>query len=136
MTDVHDRLVELARIATDDDDIVAAGDFLPKGTTWKSGGFGGQYIGRGMGMVAAPIISDTDEDALAIVGLTGTTRTLADKQGNPVIVLAASPTTLHLLVTESAMHGPTRTKALTAVGQLDRAGLDVHVGQRLSVRTL
>ncbi|MGL6277945.1 MAG: hypothetical protein ACRC50_00115, partial [Gaiella sp.] len=92
--DPTDRLLELARQATQDDSVVAAGDFLPKGTTWKSGGFGGQTIGRGIGSVATPALagSGPSPEDLRTVGLvTDDYRTLAEKIGNPVIVAAVSP---------------------------------------------
>lgn len=137
--DPADRLVDLARQATGDAGVFAAGDFLPKGTTWKSGGFGGQTIGRGMGSVATPALagSEPSPDDLKTVGLvTDEYRTLAEKIGNPVIVAAVSPGKLHLLTTEGALHGAKRTEGLRLVVTLDRSELEVVSKQRVSVRTL
>lgn len=134
-----DHLLELARRATGDDTLVAAGDFLPKGTTWKSGGFGGQTIGRGMGSVATPALagSQPSPDDLATVGLvTGERRTLAEQLGNPVIVVAVSPERVYLLTTEGALHGARRAEELHHVVTLDRRDLKVVTKHRLSVRTL
>ena len=134
-----DHLLELARRATGDDTLVAAGDFLPKGTTWKSGGFGGQTIGRGMGSIATPALagSQPSPDDLATVGLvTGERRTLAEQLGNPVIVVAVSPERVYLLTTEGALHGARRAEELHHVVTLDRRDLKVVTKHRLSVRTL
>jgi hypothetical protein len=136
MVKLEQRLVDLARAATGDSTITSAGDFLPKGTTLRTGGFGGQTIGRGMSMAIAPQLNPGGEEAAALVGLVGDRRLLADQLANPVIIVAASPTQFHLLITEGAMHGPTRTEQLQLAVTLDRSDTTVKTGQRASVRIL
>ncbi len=134
-----DHLLELARRATGDDTLVAAGDFLPKGTTWKSGGFGGQTIGRGMGSVATPALagSQPSPDDLATVGLV--TRGAPHPRGaarQPRHCRRGLAERVYLLTTEGALHGARRAEELHRVVTLDRRDLKVVTKHRLSVRTL
>ena len=49
--DLKQKLIDLAREATGDDDIVVAGDFQPKGMTWKvaAGAVAGSVLGDAVG---------------------------------------------------------------------------------------
>ena len=128
--DLKQKLLDMAREATGDDEIVVAGDFQPKGMTWKvaagaaagsalggavSGGDVGQAIGTTGGMVAGRYAATSG--ALP-----------------PVVVLAASPSKLYIMTTNNGK-GPILAKGLLLIDTVHRDNLDVHLKQRVTTRT-
>jgi hypothetical protein len=87
--DLKQKLIDLSREATGDPDIVVAGDFQPKGLTWKiaAGAAVGSVLGDAAGNDAAQAIGAGAGAATGcVVGTSG--------DFPPVIVLAASPSKL------------------------------------------
>ena len=127
--DLKQKLIDLAREATGDQDITVAGDFQPKGMTWKiaAGAVAGSVLGEAVG-----------GDAGQHVGAAGgyMTGRYAATSGElpPVIVLAASPTKLYLMTSNNAK-GIILAKHLLLIDALDREHLDVEMHQKMTVRT-
>jgi hypothetical protein len=125
--DLKQKLIDLAREATGDQEITVAGDFQPKGMTWKvaagaaaGSALGGQFDAAGLGAAGG-----------AMAGR------YAASSGElpPVVVLAASPTKLYLLTSNNAK-GIILAKHLVLIDTLDRASLSVELKQRATVRTV
>ena len=127
--DLKQKLIDLAREAAGDDAITVAGDFQPKGMTWKvaagaaagsvlgdaAGGDVGQAIGAAGGMVAGQYAATSGELP-------------------PVIVLVASPDKLYLMTSNNAK-GIILAKHLLLIDTLDRENLSVEMHQKVTVRT-
>jgi hypothetical protein len=127
--DLKQKLIDLAREATGDSSITVAGDFQPKGMTWKvaagsaagsvlgdaAGGDVGQTIGTGAGYSAGRYAATSGELP-------------------PVIVLAASPEHLYLMTSNNAK-GIILAKHLILIDTLNRADLSVEMHQKMTVRT-
>ena len=127
--DLRQKLLDLSREATGDQNITVAGDFQPKGMTWKvaagaaagsvlgdaAGGDVGQAIGAGAGAATGYVIGTSGELPR-------------------VIVLAASPTKLYLMTSNNAK-GIILAKHLILIDTLDRANLGVEMSQKVTTRT-
>jgi hypothetical protein len=126
--DLRQKLIDLSREATGDPTITVAGDFQPKGMTWKvaagaaagsalgsAGGDVGQSVGAGTGYVAGRYAASSGELP-------------------PVIVLAASPDKLYLMTSNNAK-GIILAKHLLLIDTLDRKDLSVEMHQKATVRT-
>jgi hypothetical protein len=124
--DLKQKLIDLAREATGDPDIVVAGDFQPKGMTWKA--VAGAAAGSALG-------STVDAGGLGAAGGAMAGR-MAASSGNlpPVVVLAASPEKLYLMTSNNAK-GIILAKHLVLIDTLDRAHLSVELKQKATVRT-
>jgi hypothetical protein len=124
--DLKQKLIDLAREATGDADITVAGDFQPKGMTWKMAA--GAVAGGALG-------SSVDAGGLGATGgaLAGK---MAGSSGDlpPVVVLAASPEKLYLMTSNNAK-GIILAKHLVLIDTLDRAHLSVELKQKATVRT-
>jgi hypothetical protein len=124
--DLKQKLIDLAREATGDPEITVAGDFQPLGMTWKVA------AGAATGAAAG---STVDAAGLGAAGFA-----LAGKQAAssgdlpPVVVLAASPTTLYLMTSTNAK-GIILAEHLFVIDTLDRAHLSVELKQKATVRT-
>ena len=127
--DLKQKLIDLAREATGDPDIVVAGDFQPKGLTWKitAGAVAGSMLGDAVGDDAAQAIGTGAGAATGyVVGASG--------ELPRVVVLAASPSKLYLMTSNNAM-GIILAKHLILIDTLDRENLDVELHQKMTVRT-
>jgi len=127
--DLRQKLIDLSREATGDDTITVAGDFQPKGLTWKiaagaaagsvlgdaAGGDVGQAIGAGAGAATGYVVGTSGELPR-------------------VIVLAASPSKLYLMTSNNAK-GIILAKHLILIDTLDRENLSVEMHQRATTRT-
>jgi hypothetical protein len=124
--DLKQKLIDLAREATGDADITVAGDFQPKGMTWKmaAGAAAGGVLG-----------SSVDAGGLGAAGGSMAGK-LAASSGDlpPVVVLAASPEKLYLMTSNNAK-GIILAKHLVLIDTLDRAHLSVELKQKATVRT-
>jgi len=127
--DLKQKLIDLAREATGDDDIVVAGDFQPKGMTWKvaAGAVAGSVLGDAVG-------GDTAQAIGAGTGAVAGRYAASSGELPPVIVLAASPTTLYLMTSNNAK-GIILAKHLVLLDTLDRSNLSVEMHQRVTTRT-
>ena len=127
--DLKQKLIDLAREATGDDDIVVAGDFQPKGMTWKvaAGAAAGSVLGDAVG-------GDTAQAIGAGTGAVAGRYAASSGELPPVIVLAASPTTLYLMTSNNAK-GIILAKHLVLLDTLDRSNLSVEMHQRVTTRT-
>ena len=127
--DLKQKLLELAREASGDDTITVAGDFQPKGMTWKvaAGAAAGSVLGDAAGGDAAQGIG-------AAAGYTAGRYSASSGELPPVIVLAASPEKLYLMTSNNAK-GIILAKHLLLIDTLDRADLSVEMHQKMSVRT-
>lgn len=127
--DFKQKLIDLAREATGDPTITVAGDFQPKGMTWKvaAGAAAGSVLGDAVG-------GDTAQ-AIGTMGGAAAGR-YAATSGDlpPVIILAASPDTLYLMTSNNAK-GIILAKHLILIDSLKRADLSVEMHQKMSVRT-
>jgi hypothetical protein len=124
--DLKQKLIDLAREATGDDEITVAGDFQPKGMTWKVAA--GAAAGSALG-------SSVDAAGLGAAGGAVAGRYIASSgELPPVIVLAASPTKLYLMTSNNAK-GIILAKHLVIIDTLDRANLTVELKQKATVRT-
>ncbi|MCU0260499.1 MAG: hypothetical protein MUE78_05720, partial [Ilumatobacteraceae bacterium] len=127
--DLKQKLLDLSREATGDPEIVVAGDFQPKGLTWKVavGAAAGSVLGDAVG---GDLAQGVGAGAGAAAGY------IAGSAGDlpPVIVLAASPTKLHLLTSNNAK-GIILAKHLVHIDTLDREHLSVEMHQKVTVRT-
>jgi len=127
--DLKQKLIDLAREATGDQAITVAGDFQPKGMTWKvvAGSAAGAAIGGSVG-------GDTGQAIGAAAGYAAGSYSATSGQLPPVIVLAASPDKLYLMTSNNAK-GIILAKHLILIDTLDRANLSVEMHQKMSVRT-
>jgi len=127
--DLRQKLIDLSREATGDQNITVAGDFQPKGMTWKvaagaaagsvlgdaAGGDVGQAIGAGAGAATGYVVGTSGELPR-------------------VIVLAASPSKLYLMTSNNAK-GIILAKHLLLIDTLDRDNLSVEMHQKATTRT-
>ena len=131
LMDLKQKLIDLAREATGDDEITVAGDFQPKGLTWK------RAAATGAGSLIGSAASGGDDLASSIGASAGyVAGTYAGTSGElpPVIVLAASPHKLYLLTSNNAK-GIILAKHLVLLDTLDRDNLSVEMHQKATVRT-
>ena len=128
-----EKMVAMAVEATGDDTIFIAGDFQPKGMTWK------RMAGAAAGSVAGGAATGGDSWARA-AGATGgmALGTLASAGTNPdlppFVVLAASPDKLYVL-THKRGKGEFLARHLEVLHVLDREDLIVTLKKRATVRT-
>ena len=127
--DLKQKLIDLAREATGDADIAVAGDFQPKGMTWKvaAGAAAGSVLGESVG-------GDVGQTVGAGTGYVAGRYAATSGDLPPVIVLAASPEKLYLMTSNNAK-GIILAKHLVLIDTLDRANLDVEMHQKMTVRT-
>ena len=127
--DLKQKLLELAREATGDDTITVAGDFQPKGMTWKvaAGAAAGSALGDAAG-------GDVAQSIGAAAGYTAGRYAGSSGELPPVIVVAASPDKLYLMTSNNAK-GIILAKHLLVIDTLDRKNLSVEMHQKMSVRT-
>jgi hypothetical protein len=129
MTDLRKKLLDMAIEATGDKEITVAGDFEPKGLTWKraagaaAGAALGSEVGEGWGAIGAMAGAQAGQMA-------GTSGDLP-----PVVVMAASPTKLYLLTTNNAK-GIVLAKSLIKLRELERDHLTFEMKQKVTVRTV
>ena len=126
MADLKQKLIDLAREATGDDGITVAGDFQPKGLTWK------MAAGAAAGAAAGGAV-----DAQGIGAATGALAgRYAGSSGElpPFVVLAASPTKLYVLTSNNAK-GIILAKHLVLLDSFDRDNLSVELRQKVTTRT-
>ena len=132
MTDLKKKLIDMAKEVTGDNTIVAAGDFQPKGLTWK------RAAAAGAGSLAGSEISGGDSTAAALGSSVGYIMgTYAGSSGSipPVVVLAASPENLYVMTTTNAK-GIILAQGLTLLDTLERENLLVEAKQKVTVRTI
>ena len=127
--DLKQKLIDLAREATGDPEITVAGDFQPKGLTWK----------MAAGAAAGSVIGDAVGDDLGQVigtGAGGAAGYYAGTSGDlpPVVVLAASPSKLFVMTSNHAK-GIILAKHLVPLETFDRDNLSVEMHQKVTVRT-
>ena len=127
--DLKQKLIDLAREATGDLEITVAGDFQPKGLTWKmaAGAAAGSVIGDAVG----------DDMAQAVgAGAGAAAGRYAATSGElpPVVVLAASPSKLYVMTSNNAK-GIILAKHLVLLDTFDRDNLSVEMHQKVTVRT-
>ena len=127
--DLRQKLIDLSREATGDDTITVAGDFQPKGMTWKvaAGAAAGSMLGDSVG-------SDVGQSIGTAAGYTAGRYAATSGELPPVIVVAASPTKLYLMTSNNAK-GIILAKHLLLIDTLDRANLSVEMHQRVTSRT-
>jgi hypothetical protein len=126
--DLKQKLVDLAREATGDQEIVVAGDFQPKGLTWK------RAAGAAAGAAAGSAVNDGLGDVGAALGYAAGSLAGTSGQLPPVVVLAASPSKLYVMTSNNAK-GIILAKHLVLLGTLDRDNLRVEMHQKATVRT-
>jgi hypothetical protein len=128
--DLKQKLIDLAREATGDPEITVAGDFQPKGLTWKraAAAGAGSVIGGEVG-------GDTGQSIGAMVGYSAGTYAGSSGALPPVIVMAASPSKLYLMTSNNAK-GIILAKHLVLLDTLDRDHLSVEMHQKVTVRTI
>jgi hypothetical protein len=127
--DLKQKLIDLAREATGDEAITVAGDFQPKGMTWKvaAGGMAGSVLGDAVG-------GDVGQAIGSAAGYSAGRYAATSGEMPPVIVLAASPDKLYLMTSNNAK-GIILAKHLLVIDTLNRADLSVEMHQKMSVRT-
>jgi len=127
--DLKQKLIDLAREATGDQAITVAGDFQPKGMTWKvaAGSVAGSVLGESVG-------GDVGQAVGSVAGYTAGRYAATSGELPPVIILAASPDKLYLLTSNNAK-GIILAKHLILIDTLDRANLSVDMHQKATVRT-
>jgi hypothetical protein len=127
--DLRQKLIDLSREATGDPTITVAGDFQPKGMTWKvaAGAVAGSALGNAAG-------GDVGQSIGSVGGYTAGRYAATSGELPPVIVLAASPTQLYLMTSNNAK-GIILAKHLLLIDTLDRANLSVEMHQKATVRT-
>ena len=126
--DLKQKLIDLSREATGDESIIVAGDFQPKGMTWKvaAGAAAGSVLGDTFGDVGQAIGTGAGYSAGRYAATSG--------ELPPVIVLAASPDKLYLMTSNNAK-GIILAKHLLLIDTLNRADLSVEMHQKMTVRT-
>jgi hypothetical protein len=127
--DLRQKLIDLARVATGDPTITVAGDFQPKGMTWKvvAGAAAGSVLGDAVG-------GDTAQHIGTAAGYVAGQYAATSGELPAVVVLAASPTKLYLLTSNNAK-GIILARHLLLIDTLDRENLSVELHQRATVRT-
>ena len=127
--DLKQKLIDLSREATGDDSITVAGDFQPKGMTWKvaAGAAAGSVLGDAVGGDAGQAIGTA-------AGYSTGRYAASSGELPPVIVVAASPTKLYLMTSNNAK-GIILAKHLVLLDTLDRENLTVEMHQRTITRT-
>ncbi len=127
--DLKQKLIDLSREATGDDSITVAGDFQPKGMTWKvaAGAAAGSVLGDAVGGDAGQAIGTA-------AGYSTGRYAASSGELPPVIVVAASPTKLYLMTSNNAK-GIILAKHLVLLDTLDRENLTVEMHQRATTRT-
>jgi len=127
--DLKQKLIDLAREATGDNEIVVAGDFQPKGMTWKvaAGAGAGAVLGDAVG-------GDMAQAAGTAVGTGVGYYAATSGELPPVIVLAASPTKLYLMTSNNAK-GIILARHLILIDTLERENLQVEMHQLVTTRT-
>ena len=127
--DLKKKLIDLAREATGDPEVTVAGDFQPKGMTWKvaAGSAAGSVLGQSAGGKLGEVIGT---QAGYVAGRYAST----SGELPPVIVLAASPSKLYLLTSNNAK-GIILAKHLVLIDTLDRENLSVEMHQKVTFRT-
>ena len=127
--DLRQKLIDLSREATGDPTITVAGDFQPKGMTWKvaAGAAAGSVLGEAAG-------GDIGQAAGAGGGVVAGRYAATSGELPPVIVLAASPSKLYLMTSNNAKH-IIIAKHLVLIDTLDRENLSVELHQKATVRT-
>jgi hypothetical protein len=129
LMDLKQKLIDLAREATGDNEISVAGDFQPKGMTWKVA------AGAAAGSVLGDAVGDDTAQAIGTMGGAAAGRYAATSgELPPVIVLAASPHKLYLMTSNNAK-GIILAKHLVLLDTLDRDNLSVEMHQKATVRT-
>lgn len=128
--DLKQKMVDLAREATGDEEIFVAGDFQPKGMVWK------RAAGAAAGSLAGGAVTDSNwgSAAGAAGGLAIGTLAASGKGVPPVCVLAASPTKLYMLAT-SRGQGMLMARHLELLEVFDRSKLTVTLKNRIQTRT-
>jgi hypothetical protein len=129
--DLKQKMIDLAREATGDDEIFVAGDFQPKGMLWK------RAAGTAAGSLAGGAVSDGDtwaQAAGAVGGYAAGTLASSGKGVPPVCVLAASPTKLYVLATSHGQ-GMLLVKHLEVLEVFNRNELTITVKNRIQTRT-
>jgi hypothetical protein len=128
-----EKMVAMAVEATGDDTIFVAGDFQPKGMTWKrvAGAAAGSAVGG-----AATGGDSWGRSAGATAGLAFGTLASAGTNADlpPFVVLAASPEKLYVL-THKRGKGEFLAHHLKLLHVLDREDLVVTLKKRATVRT-
>ena len=127
--DLKQKLIDLAREATGDQSITVAGDFQPKGMTWKvvAGAAAGSALGDAVG-------GDVTQSVGAAGGMVAGRYAATSGELPPVVVLAASPDKLYLMTSNNAK-GIILAKHLMLIDTLDRDNLSVEMHQKMTVRT-
>jgi hypothetical protein len=127
--DLKQKLLDLSREATGDDSITVAGDFQPKGMTWKvaAGAAAGSVLGDAVG-------GDVGQSIGTAAGYTTGRYAASSGELPPVIVVAASPTKLYLMTSNNAK-GIILAKHLLLIDTLDRENLTVEMHQKVTTRT-
>jgi hypothetical protein len=127
--DLKQKLIDLSREATGDDSIAVAGDFQPKGMTWKvvAGAAAGSVLGDAVG-------GDVGQSVGTMAGYTAGSYAATSGELPPVIIVAASPTKLYLMTSNNAK-GIILAKHLLLIDTLDRDNLTVEMHQRATTRT-
>jgi hypothetical protein len=132
MVDLKKKLVDLAREATGDDEILVAGDFEPKGMLWK------RSAGTAAGSLVGGAVSDGNtwaQVAGAAGGYAAGTLAGESKGVPPVVVLAATPSKLYVLADPSA-RGILLAKNLAVLHVVDRNKMTVTLKNRIQTRTV
>jgi hypothetical protein len=129
VVDLKQKLIDLAREASGDDTITVAGDFQPKGMTWKvaAGAAAGSVLGDAVG-------GDVGQSVGTMAGYTAGNYSATSGELPRVIVVAASPTKLYLMTSNNAK-GIILAQHLLMIDTLDRANLSVEMHQKATVRT-
>ena len=127
--DLKQKLLDMSREATGDPDVVVAGDFQPKGMTWK------RAVGAAAGGAAGGAVGGDVAQTIGVLGgyAAGSYAATSGKLP-PVVVLAASPTTLYLMMTNNGK-GIILAKSLVVFDKLSREHLSVELKQRVNTRT-
>ena len=127
--DLRQKLIDLSREATGDPTITVAGDFQPKGMTWKvaAGAVAGSTLGEAVG-------GDFGQTWGTVGGFAAGRYAASSGELPPVIIVAASPSKLYLMTSNNAK-GIILAKHLLLIDTLDRDNLSVEMHQKASVRT-
>jgi hypothetical protein len=130
--DLKQKMIDLAREATGDDEIGVAGEFRPKGMLWK------QAAGAAAGSLAGGAATGGNEwgqTAGAIGGAAAGTLASTGKGVPLEVVIAASPTKVYLLSTKH--DGPVwMSRSLDLVHVIDREQMSVTIKKRMMTRTI
>ena len=127
-----EKLVRMAVEATGDDEIIVAGDFEPKGMMWK------RSAAAAAGSVVGGAVSGGNSWAQA-AGATGgfalgSLASGASTHLPPVVILAATPSKLHVLTTPVG-RGHLFAGNLEPMTVLDRNNLTITLKKRMATRT-